>query len=57
MTTLSLLLLTCAFVSSDHQDTATAEPSDKFSGGRELAKQVEVAQEEEEEEEETKSKQ
>ncbi|XP_022595476.1 protein phosphatase 1 regulatory subunit 1B-like isoform X2 [Seriola dumerili] len=37
---------------ADHQDTATTEQSDKFSSVREMAKQIQAAQEEEEEEEE-----
>lgn len=49
LSTRRLLLLTPVFVSTDHQETATTEQSDKFPSVRETAKQVQAAPEEEEE--------
>lgn len=43
--------MTPVFVSTDHQETATTEQSDKFPSVRETAKQVQAAPEEEEDEE------
>lgn len=39
-------------LSSDHQETATTEQSERFSSVRETAKQIQAAQEEEEEDDE-----
>lgn len=47
-----LLLLTPDTVSSDHQQTDTSEQTDKLSGVRDTATEVQAAQEEDEDEEE-----
>lgn len=49
-----LLVLIPVFASSDRQETAATEQSDKFSSVRETAKQIQPAQEEDEEEEDMK---